>query len=246
LLNAMQSAIADDGNFSSLVRAAVNLLFLYNAKWLLNLEDLKFADELLEQVYIKAVALIPGLETKQENEDREFAKVIKELNQIAQRDNIDKELLYEALLDFCEQNAPPPCLHGSAAGLLYSAGRLDCEQVIKIAESYFYGTGEIIKKAGIFLAGLFISAWDLVFTDARFTGGITSILKNFTHEDFLLVLPDLRLAFSSFTPNQIDKLAKIIAENLGVSDDLRTVGISEKLLELGREIDKYAIGAINK
>ncbi|MCL2772966.1 MAG: DUF5682 family protein [Oscillospiraceae bacterium] len=268
LLDGMKSSVADDGSFLSLSKAAVNLLFLDNAKWLLSLDDItssrkfltfrernveisnlkfSFAEDLINQVYQKAVSLLPLLETKIENEDREFAKIIKELYQISQRESIDQNIFIEALTDLCGENNPPPCLHGSAAGLLYSTGHITCEKVMNYAESYFYGTGEIIKKAGIFLGGLFISGWDLIFSDDRFIDGITNILQNFSHDDFMFVLPDLRLAFSAFTPSQIDKLAGIIAKILGIDkDSVTSAGISEKILSLGREIDKYAIGVINK
>jgi len=193
------------------------------------------------------VSLIPTLATKQDEEDRNFAKIIKDLYQISTGNETDKIIFTEALTELCGQNSPPPCLHGSAAGLLYSTGTISCEDVMKYAESYFYGTGDIIKKAGVFLSGLFISAWDLVFSDNRFIDGITSILSNFSHDDFMFVLPDLRLAFSTFTPSQIDKLAGIIAKIMGVEkDSVRLLGISEKLLSLGRDIDSYAVGVIKR
>lgn len=247
LLDGMKTSAADDGSFISLSKAAINLLFLDNAKWLLNLDDISFAGDLINQVYQKAVSLIPGLETKQETEDRDFAKIIKELYQISRKENMAQDIFIEALLDLCAEKTPPPCLHGSAAGLLCSTGHITCEKVISYAEAYFYGTGDIVKKAGIFLSGLFMSAWDLVFSDSRFINGITNILNSFSHDDFMFVLPDLRLAFSAFTPSQIDKLSGIIAKILGTDKDIVvSAGISEKILHLCQEIDKYAVGVIKK
>ena len=243
LLEAMEEAVAQDGSFASLALAAQNLLFLENAKWLLSLPDAAFAAGLLTAVYHKAVAIIPSLETKVESEDYELARALKSLYSIAQRPEIDETVLSDALLDLCEHNDcnPPPCLHGAAAGLLNALGNADTARVLSYARSYFFGSGELVRRSGRFLAGLFMCAWDILFDDSGFLEGLGAVLKSMEHEDFLALLPDLRLAFSVFTPTQIDRISDMVAVLLGLNDtEISLPGVSEELLELGHTLDRYA------
>jgi len=59
-------------------------------------------------------------------------------------------------------------------------------------------------------------------------------------EDFLLLLPDLRLAFSVFTPTQIDRIARLVARYLGVETAaLYQPAQREEIYALGLELDRY-------
>ena len=244
LLEAMEEAVAQDGSFESLALAAQNLQFLENAKWLLSLPDAEFAARLLTAVYHKAVAIIPSLETKVESEDYELAKALKGLYSIAQRPEIDESVLSEALLDLCEHydSDPPPYLHGAASGLLHALGSIDTARVLSYARSYFFGSGELVRRSGRFLGGVFMCAWDILFEDSGFLDGLGAVLAGMEHEDFMALLPDLRLAFSVFTPRQIDRISDMVALILGLNEsEISMPGVSEKLLQLGRELDGYAI-----
>ncbi|MDR1961384.1 MAG: DUF5682 family protein, partial [Gracilibacteraceae bacterium] len=209
LLKAMESAVAEDGSFLSLTAAARHLLFLESAKWLLALPDGNFAADLLQAVYLKAAALLPTLETEDEKTDDQLIQALKTLHQVAERDGFERELLTEAMRDLARSAAsPPPGLLGATAGLLYADGVFSAEEVLAEANGFFFGTGEQMKRSGRFLSGIFQTAWDIVFTGTGFISGLTHVLSTLAAEDFLALLPDVRLAFSAFTPTQIDRVGR--------------------------------------
>lgn len=243
LLEVVRESVVDDGSFLSLAQAAQNLLFLENARWLLSLPDMDFAGGLLGAVYHKAVALLPTLETAVEEEDRALAKTLKDLHQISRRDDIDPTLFEEALRDLCDraEPTPPPCLQGGAAGLLYACDAIDTAAVLGYARSYLYGSGEQMKKSGRFLGGVFLTAWDILFEDRGFLEGISHVLEALPQEEFLALLPDLRLAFSTFTPTQLDRVGELVARLLSVDEMmLAKPAVSERVFALGRQLDAYA------
>lgn len=242
LCEKISSSVAEDGSFFSLCEAIDNLLFLQNAKWLLNLPDMSFSDAILHAIYNKACAMIPTLATTQEEEDVALAKSIKTLFSLTDRMENDPAVFWEALEELTgRQDSTAPCLQGAAAGLLYSADRIDADGALAYAQSYLFGSGEKVKQSGIFLRGLFLSAWDLVFADSRFLDGLSNVLLSIEWEDFLNLLPDLRLAFSTFTPLQIDRISGIVSELLGLTGKLSDIsGYSEPLLNLGQTLDTFA------
>jgi hypothetical protein len=243
LLDAMEAIIAQDGDFLSLVLAVENLLFVENAKWLLSLENTEFVGRLLAAVYQKAVALLPALETAVEEEDRRLAKTLKTLGQVSQREGIDGNVFLEALQDLCRRESPDPPvgLQGSAAGLLYAQGVFTAEEVLRLAESYLLGSGEQMKKSGRFLGGVFLSAWDILFAASGFLEGISHVLAALPPEEFLSLLPDLKLAFSTFTPRQLDRVSDLVAALLHVSpEEAAREALPEEVLRLGSSLDGYA------
>lgn len=246
LLASARDAVAQDGSFASLAEAAVNLLFLENAKWLLNLPDSAMPADLLRDIYNKAVSLLPYLQTNVEEEDRELAKLIKEFYQISRRPDIDASLLDEALLETVRQASPPPCFHGSSVGLLYAVGLMSAVQAVESAKSYLLGSGEMVKKSGLFLSGLFLSAWDILFNNPDFLDSLSQLLRSLGQEEFLSLIPDLRLAFSIFTPTQIDRIGELVAEQLGISPQAVSAdAVPEQVLALCRQLDQYAMSAIS-
>ena len=241
LLDRTREAVALDGSFPSLSAAAENLLFLESAKWLLNLPDDAVPADLLPGVYNKAASLVSSLATKDEGEDRALAGSLKGLYQISRRAGIDPEPLTEALRDLAGRDAPPPSLHGAAVGLLYADGRLEPDEALQHAQAYLFGTGEQVKKSGRFLGGLFLSAWDILFSGSGFLEGLSQVLSALPQDEFLTILPDLRLAFSTFTPSQIDRVGAAVAKLLGVTKQaVAAAAVPEQVLRLGRALDGYA------
>jgi len=247
LADGLSEVIAQDSGFLSLTEGAAHLCFLENACTLLDLPKIAGAQELLGQAYEKSCSELCALNTTSPDEDLALAKAAKSLYQSALRPGMDTELFTDALSTLVEQNQPPVILHGAAVGFLYSAGIFDGEQALGHARAYLFGTGEVARQTGQFFTGLLMSGWDIMFAHTGFVQGLSAMLARLTHEDFLIVLPDLRLAFSALSPTQTDRLAKMVAELLGVNRrELEKKAIPEELLLLGRELDIYAEGRARK
>ena len=246
LTQGMGEVIAHDSSFLSLTAAAAHLCFLENACRLLDLQEIPHTENLLHRVYEKSCAELPTLATADPYEDMDLAKALKSLYQTSMRSGMDAELFTDALLALAEADTPPVILHGAAVGFLYSTGAFSADEALEHTRAYLFGTAEIARKSGMFFTGLLLSAWDLLFSHSGFTEGLNHMLSRLSHEDFLIVLPDLRLAFSALSPTQTDRLARLVSELLGVTArELDKEAAPEELLLLGRELDAYAVGRIN-
>ncbi len=78
-------------------------------------------------------------------------------------------------------------------GLLTSLGKREIDEVMQVAEGYFYGSGDMQKQAPIFLSGLFAGAKDIFLYNESLLSGMSHVLEELDEEVFLQVLPHLRL-----------------------------------------------------
>ena len=69
---------------------------------------------------------------------------------------------------------------------------------------------------------------------------IKELVNDVSEEEFMRVIPELRLAFSYFTPREIDEIGENVSKMYGISkrkfDSLK--GISPNVVALGEELDK--------
>lgn len=71
-----------------------------------------------------------------------------------------------------------------------------------------------------FLRGLFSTARDLVLVSGQFLPSLDSLFARLEEADFLALLPELRLAFRSFTPSEASRIARRAAALHGVSPEV--------------------------
>ena len=132
-------------------------------------------------------------------------------------------------------------MHGWAVGLLMVRDGITVSDMISYVNAYLFGTGEMMKRSGLFLGGIFFTAWDIIFHHSEFLDGISNVLGQLDEDSFLVLLPDLRLAFSTFSPSSINRIAETVAQSLGHGDDMLTEqAVPEKTLSTGIKLDEYA------
>ncbi len=82
----------------------------------------------------------------------------------------------------------------------FSTGRAGKRNLaVRTAAGYLRGTRDQKLQAAAFLQGLFLTARDLLLTDGIQLEAVDELLCGLSDEDFMLLLPQLRLAFSYFT-----------------------------------------------
>ncbi|MDR2869752.1 MAG: DUF5682 family protein, partial [Deferribacteraceae bacterium] len=237
LLEQVRTAITEDGAFDSLVQAASKLMFIEQIAWMLNskLDSL----DILTLIYAKAASMLPYITAKDENDDKQLAKLTKSLYQVAMLDIIDGSIFDEALLELVSKDNVSPYLYGTACGLLYSRELLTVEAVLQHTNAYLAGTGDMVIKAGLFLGGLFYTAWDIIFHHDDFVSGLSNMLQSLDQEAFMGMLPDLRLAFSTFTPSSINRIAEMVSQSLGDVATITYDVVPEPLLQQGIALDSF-------
>ncbi|MED1594407.1 MULTISPECIES: DUF5682 family protein [Bacillus] len=147
----------------------------------------------------------------------------------------------EALELYLQREKRESQVEGAVFGLLTSLGKRKIDEVMQVAEGYFYGSGDMQKQAPIFLNGLFAGAKDIFLYNESLLDGMSHVLEELDEETFLQVLPHLRLLFSQFTPLEVDTIAKQIARLYGATEEvIKEEAISEEVLTYAIQLDRKA------
>ncbi len=246
----VSEAVGRDGVFYSVADCTYNLCFLYGGRKLLGSSAEGGLKKLIKEAYYKAVMLTSGIyNTAAEEEDRVISRLKDLYHLTLQRElGLDIDPFSDALADITQKADCNSSVEGASIGILTGMGKADRSFAIAKAEGYLYGTGEKFLKSAGFLKGLFSTARDTVFYDDGFIKGINHVIRNMHEEDFMEILPDLRLSFSFFTPNEINEIAEAVSEayNIKKEDILRTEAIVPEEIKLGAELDSLAAGAFKR
>jgi len=246
LLNLTRENIREDNSIISLGECIKSLVFLEGVGHILRLEQTKTIVQAKNEALMRVVPMIPNLTAVDEKADFNLAEVVKMLYQ-ATKQTIDIHDMYrEALQDLVQEKSIPPTLDGAATGLLYDAGYFSLDEVLYRAKAYFTGTDEVVILTGRFLRGIFLTAKDVLFYEGGFIEGINDVIGGVSYEEFLELAPDLRLAFTSFTPIEVDRIGKKVLEVLGIDEapeDITTLPpIDENQMKIVKAIDLAARG----
>lgn len=153
---------------------------------------------------------------------------------------IEEEKDWLALLEnLFQDTAANSALVGTVAGVLLRRHKLNLEKVMDKFGWYLQGSQVAKKQAAGFLKGFFKIAKDTLFIEPKMLELIDAILKETNGDEFLEILPDLRLAFTYFLPFEIDKIAKQVGHLYGIGKDnlLSYEAISPKLIEEAKNLD---------
>jgi hypothetical protein len=227
LLQIVTNLINSDHSFASLTECVKSLAFLQDIRHVLRIEK----DEQIRTAKIHAlnrvIPMLCSLSASDEKEDYKLAEAVKTLHRAAFNEPaLDMDYFNLSLTDLFRSKQIPPAVDGAVTGLLYNSPDVDFDinNALKRANSYFTATGDILSLSGRFLRGLFLTAKDILFYDSGFLHGLNNAIKRLSYDDFLKVLPDLRLAFTSFTPLETNTISKNVFDILGL---LKTKSLTE-------------------
>jgi len=236
LIHLVQDNIGQDNSFISLANCFKSLVFLQGIEHILRLNQLASITQAKDEALSRIIPMIPTLTAADEKEDYNLAQQIKTLYQPTNEPFID------ALTDFCQKQNIPPTLDGAATGLLYNAAHLSLDDVRHRTNAYLKGSAVVLT--GRFLRGIFLTAKDIIFHDKDFLQGLNNTIATIPYEEFLQLLPDLRLAFTFFTPREIDRIGKNILIMLGIKTPPESITslpqINETDLKTLKSIDEQA------
>lgn len=206
----LEELLLTDGDFSSLCGAcgAISTLDAWQEQY----KERGSYDypTLLRRCFTRILQMLPsmstvddrGVETIQEN-----CQLLYEITARPLFSDLRTELL-SALKELISQEPIHPALHGTALGLLYGGDPEKKNLAVQTAAGYLRGTHDQKLRAAAFLQGLFRTARDLLLVDDIQLASIDALLCELEDEEFVTLLPQLRLAFSYFTPTETDRLAR--------------------------------------
>ncbi|BCJ94274.1 hypothetical protein acsn021_18430 [Anaerocolumna cellulosilytica] len=211
LLYHLEGVLKKDSDFFSLVEAMSNFLMLEELNSLY-LTRFDFKD-LIQTAYEKILHLLPFMASLKEEDLPSSMTALKTMYQLLQRKEYEenKEVFYEALITLLKQDNLQTGLEGCIRGILYGSGHCTFSDIEKVCYGYMSGTHEKLLSGAKLFRGLFFTARDLVFVGSSFIKMMDEFIGSVTGEDFMLLLPELRIAFSYFTPREIDEIANKVA-----------------------------------
>lgn len=241
----LKDVIGKDNNFYSLMNALSYLSTLYNMRELYGMDEAQEIKSIISCCYNKVNMLIPQLRACNDDEALKAVDGLKDVfTTLLNRDlNLDDSILKESLNVLIEYDEGNSAVEGAALGILYGIDEISVETICERAKGYILGTDEKMCSITDFLCGLFACAKDIVFIDDSILKCIDVLVKGFSDEELIRIIPQMRLAFSYFTPRELDQIGARIAEFYNVSvREIRDVkAVSPQVLKAGRELDRVSI-----
>lgn len=241
----VQELVVADTDFYSIADAMKSLMMMDELAGLYGVEmDFQV---LLHTAVQKLITLLPAMAQVKEERLSDCMNILKLLYQITGRGEemrMERDAYYEALIRLLETVDINAGLNGCIHGIMYGCGREDADGVERACIGYLTGTREQLLQTAVFFRGLFYTAKDLIFIGGRLLGILDTFFGQVGEQEFVELLPQLRMAFAYFTPAEVDKIAKQAAGLHGKKreDIMERAEILPQWYAYGKELDAYAVG----
>ncbi len=239
ILYRMEGILRTDGDFFSLVDALSRLIMLEEQNRLYR-TDMELTG-LIGVACEKIISLLPFMAKIKEEDLASSMTALKTMYQLMQREAYqeNREIFYEALQKLLAQEDLQAGLEGCIRGILYGSGLSTVNEIERVCYGYMAGTHDKLLSGAKLFRGLFFTARDLVFVGNSFIVMMDAFIEKLSEDDFMGILPELRMAFGYFTPREIDEIAKKAAGLHGKKGKelLALKEISPLIYQYGRELN---------
>ena len=238
----MLDIINNDGDFFSIGKGVYYFNTLCSLRKLYKVPE---RDEVLflRKCFDKIIVMLPSMINVNDDHSSECIKVCRMLYGLVNGGVLSdkREVLIEAFETMTEKPDPSPSVLGAVVGLLYGSDKIYKRKIRELVSGYLSGTTEMKKQGAVFIRGLFSTARDIALVGDEFIRITDELIDDFDMIDFMEILPELRLAFSYFTPSETDSIAKKAATlyNYDFASLLcDTPDIDPEIYALGLELEK--------
>jgi hypothetical protein len=249
LLARVGGLLAEDSAFDSLVAAMENLLVLEVSREPLEAHHLRGLHELATAAYHRACFVIPSLVSTAEDAEATMLDALNALVQAVRTlgDTVDlRALRTDALRQLAATSGGSATLRGGAVGLLYGDGQLAESDLVQHLRGHLLSAREGGVDGPNFLRGLLATARSAFWQVPELIQCVNEVLRNWDDEQFVRLLPLLRLALADLTPRETDSVAKRVAALFGAESlnlaYLPDMGTAEMLRAV--EVDRLVRAAL--
>lgn len=237
---------SSDGDIFSVGRALGHFRTLLALRELYDCEDEALLP-LVELCFDKLVLMLPSTANVADEQSEELCGIMRQLCALVDTMLTDRRAaITQALTELTLQKDKHPAVYGAAMGLLCASDTSRQTEAEQAMRGYLNGTLAVKKQGAEYLKGLFSTARDIVFAENDFLKMTDELLTGMSSEDFIEILPSMRLAFSYFTPQEISETAKAVAGLYDAEGEslLYDESIDEGLLLFGRALDREIAAAM--
>ena len=245
---AISDIISSDGDMLSVGKGLILFDMLYNLSRLYEYDSTS-PRGYLEMCFDRLIGALSDLADIPDEQAGDCIEILKRLYALTDTLFSEKnDILYAALFELTTDEDIHPAVLGAGVGLLYAFDKKNQRLAEDIMRGYLNGDVEIKAKGAAFLRGLFSASRDIVFGDNDFLRMTDKLIISMPQEEFMEILPNMRLAFSGFTPQEISRTAEAIAAVYGGSADslLYREAVDEGLFMFGRELDSELSSAFER
>lgn len=210
-LRVAEAAFAEDQAVDHLVAALADLVVVHAYRDALDTRgDTRVAMAILD-VYRRACLRLPAVRNVPDEQVEGALDRLQTLVRVAATFDavaLDRALLTEKVREMVRDPRGQPALRGAGYGILYGFGAVREAALVRELEGYLLGSPLHVRLGAGFLDGLFATARTIVLgRETRLLAVVTRSLTRLDWGTFKLLLPELRRAFTRFTPHELDAIA---------------------------------------
>ncbi|HNB73692.1 MAG TPA: DUF5682 family protein, partial [Acidobacteriota bacterium] len=250
LLALISENIHQDPDFSSLVEALEQLLLLWQSREPLEAHHLTVLPEFSQAAFHKACFLIPelaGCPAEMATNVVESLASLREMISSTPDQILDETLFYSALEPIPLKPDGNPLVCGGVVGILFSAGKISESAVLHFVRGFLEGASASTSDQIGFLQGLLKTCREAAWNLSGLLALLDEYLTAWSEDDFLRILPELRLSFADLTPRETDRVAEMVAHLHGQPQlnlpDTRT--LSEEALRFGLHLNQLILESLH-
>lgn len=216
----IREVVQHEKNFVNLCKLLGSLRYLAHMQGLMDGEVNPIISDLGKKVFNEAVYLIPLVKQANEDEEQNVCEQMRNLYNFSLEEEAwpDREILTLAVGDVLKDTFCNSRFYGLCLAVYYKEGYIEqqsfCDQIAAYLESSIAQP----EQAASFICGLFLVARDVLFMDSRILEAMDRVIGNADNEAFLMILPNLRYAFTGFLPMELSRLGRIVAETHQVAE----------------------------
>jgi len=251
LLNRTRKLISEDSQFPSLISATESILILHMSREPLEAHSLEGLAEMAEQAFLRACYLIPGLAATVDVDENDIMESLIACSQVPSQlgdKHEHQQLLWDRLFDLVHINGGNAVILGTACGLLFDDAQIQPAELVEYLHGYLISRIEESQQGVSFLRGLLRTARSVLWQVPEVVETVSSVLLDWSEDEFIEQLPNIRLAFADLTPRECNRVANKVSEHLGGltvnTTQNRNITKSEMLIAL--EINRRVLESLKQ
>lgn len=213
----------EDPQLPSVIAALDDAVLLRRGAEVLGITDTSPLDHLVATTWRRVLLLLPELAAIPADQAQPQVRALADLRgtiEVAQSAGLRLELdAFEDALSRLEQARLAPQIDGAITAFALLDGRADGAVLAgklrgELAAAY-------VKPADrlAFLGGIIAIARELLWTMPEVIEALDTVIADVDDEEFITLVPHLRLALMPLDPRDIDRLSSMVAQRLGISED---------------------------
>ncbi|MCP1184691.1 DUF5682 family protein [Paenibacillus sp. 1781tsa1] len=241
LYEQVRSALRTDGNFLSLCNSLHVLNRIHQHRRLLGLSDERHLPDLVSEAYRNAVDKLLQLSRANPDEHEAIIQGLKLLAMLAEssEEHFQDETFRIHLNELLSDHQLPAQLEGVCVAISSGLGDRPRDEIVDRARGYIHGTPDQTRQTALFLQGVFTVARDAFLYEDHLLFELNVLIEQLSYEDFISMVPELRLAFTYFTPMETGLIAERVASLHQVEpDEMLRPAVDEQMLIQSRAWDE--------